>query len=363
MANSQIKRVLIYRLGSLGDTVVALPSFHLVARAFPDAERCLLTNFPVDPRAPSAKSVLEDSGLVHSYVPYPRGVRAPQQLKELATKIRRWKPDLLVYLAEPRGFKSLIRDVLFFKLCGIAKVIGVPWHKAERQHSWMLAEGFYEPEAARLGRCLRVLGNVQLKDPSNWSLALGDIVRERADEILETSHFPAPFIICSIGTKVEVKDWGGPNWTCLLRRLDREFHTLGLIMLGSAEEAHASDEVAAQWHGPVLNLCGKLKPREAAAVIDRGLSFLGHDSGPMHLAAASGLPCTAVFSARSLPRIWFPYGEGHNIIYHRTACAGCGLEQCLEFAKHCIRSISVEEVYDAAAATIRSAFSKRVAAE
>ena len=41
------RKVLIYRLGSLGDTVVALPSLHLIARAFPDAERRVLTNFPV----------------------------------------------------------------------------------------------------------------------------------------------------------------------------------------------------------------------------------------------------------------------------------------------------------------------------
>jgi len=32
-----VRRVLVFRLGSLGDTVVALPSFRLVARAFPQA--------------------------------------------------------------------------------------------------------------------------------------------------------------------------------------------------------------------------------------------------------------------------------------------------------------------------------------
>ena len=37
----------MYRLGSLGDMLVALPSLHLVARAFPEAERRMLTNFPV----------------------------------------------------------------------------------------------------------------------------------------------------------------------------------------------------------------------------------------------------------------------------------------------------------------------------
>ena len=58
------KRVLIYRLGSLGDTLVALPALHLVARAFPDAVRRMLTNFPVNVKAPAAAAILGDSRLV-----------------------------------------------------------------------------------------------------------------------------------------------------------------------------------------------------------------------------------------------------------------------------------------------------------
>jgi len=46
-----VERVLIYRLGSLGDTVAALPCFHLIERAFPDAERLVLTNVPVSTKA------------------------------------------------------------------------------------------------------------------------------------------------------------------------------------------------------------------------------------------------------------------------------------------------------------------------
>src|ERR1022692_4022661 len=67
---SGVRRVLIYRLGSLGDTVVALPCFHLIARTYPNAERRLLTNFPVHAKAPAAAAVLGDSGLVHGYMSY-----------------------------------------------------------------------------------------------------------------------------------------------------------------------------------------------------------------------------------------------------------------------------------------------------
>ena len=83
-----VRKVLIYRLGSLGDTVVALPCFHLIARAFPNAERVMLTNFPVHAKAPAAASVLGDSGLVHSYMRYSVGTRNIFELVRLAWHIR-----------------------------------------------------------------------------------------------------------------------------------------------------------------------------------------------------------------------------------------------------------------------------------
>jgi len=62
------RRVLIYRLGSLGDTIVALPALRLVERSFPDAERWVLTNFNVGNRAAAMAAGLDGTGLVHGYL-------------------------------------------------------------------------------------------------------------------------------------------------------------------------------------------------------------------------------------------------------------------------------------------------------
>ncbi|MGA7884288.1 MAG: hypothetical protein WCA44_01005, partial [Acidobacteriaceae bacterium] len=59
---ASVRRVLIYRLGSLGDTVVTLPALHVIERAFPQAERRMLTNLPVHAKAPAAWAILEGSG-------------------------------------------------------------------------------------------------------------------------------------------------------------------------------------------------------------------------------------------------------------------------------------------------------------
>jgi heptosyltransferase-3 len=75
--------------------------------------------------------------------------------------------------------------------------------------------------------------------------------------------------------------------------------------------------------------------------------FFGHDSGPMHLAAAVGLPCVAVFCARAKPGVWFPWGSRLKVIYHQTDCFGCELQVCSKYGKKCISSITVEEVLSA----------------
>src|ERR1700757_4594504 len=114
---SSTKRVLIYRLGSLGDTLIALPAFHLIARAFPHAERRMLTNFPVNVKAPPAASVLENTGLVHGFLRYAVGTRSPRELFTLWWQVARWRPDVLVYLAAARGNSGVGRDEMFFRLC------------------------------------------------------------------------------------------------------------------------------------------------------------------------------------------------------------------------------------------------------
>src|SRR5580658_5652739 len=111
-----VKRVLIYRLGSLGDTVVALPALHLVARAFPNAERRMLTNFPVNVKAPPAAAILENTGLVHGYVRYAVGTRSPRELLALWWQLVRWRPQVVVYLGSARGVASAKRDAVFFRL-------------------------------------------------------------------------------------------------------------------------------------------------------------------------------------------------------------------------------------------------------
>jgi lipopolysaccharide heptosyltransferase III len=342
-----VGRVLIYRLGSLGDTLVALPCYHLVARAFPNAERRVLTNFPINSKAVPVSAVLGGSGLVDGYMAYARGMRDPRVILGVRSMLKSWRPDVLVYLNAARSLARVIRDTLFFESCGIRRLVGVPFAADLRRRRWNPEGMHYEREAERLARCLRPLGDAKLDDPASWDLRLGPGERAKGEQVL--SGWPGRdwFIVCAVGTKMQANDWGTENWAVLLERLSRLRPGCGLVLIGAKEESGWAQAASRNWRGPRLNLCGELTVRESAAVMEHATLFLGHDSGPLHVAAAAGLTCVAVFSARNEPRVWFPYGTRHRVIYHRTPCHGCGLEVCTRFQKQCISSIAPEEVLDA----------------
>ncbi|MGC9291193.1 MAG: glycosyltransferase family 9 protein [Acidobacteriaceae bacterium] len=344
-----IERVLIYRLGSLGDTIVALPCFHQIARAFPNAQRRLLTNLPVHSKAPAAYSVLAGSGLVTThdgYLRYPIGTRDGAELLALRRQVRQWQPQVLVYLTARPRWLQVVRDVAFFRFCGIPHILGAPFSLDARTHRMDAASGIYEAEAARLARTLHALGEIDLKDPANWDLHLTPA--EHAHAAMALLPFDGrPLFACSVGTKVQAKDWGIDNWRTVLQELAQKLPEYGLVLVGATEERAISDHAAAAWQGRSINLCGSLTPRGSAAVLKHARFFLGHDSGPMHLAAAMQTCCVAIFSARNRPAVWFPCGSGHEILYHRTDCWGCGLETCIEQRKKCLMAISPDAVIGA----------------
>lgn len=340
------QRVLIYRLGSLGDMVVALPALHLIKQSFPRARRLLLTNHPVHAKAPAASEVLGNSGLVDGFISYPVGARSVMPLAKLWWQIIRFRPQVLIYLAASRGDDHIKRDARFFHLCGVAKIIGL--HLGPSAASTYFPETeLWEHEAARLSRMVEALGKCDVDDRRNWDLGLTEEEKGKARNAL--SHLGGtPFVVCGAGTKMQAKDWGRENWRQLLSRLSAEMPDHALAMVGAKEEAELSDYAASQWRGPFVNLCGRLSVRESAAVISNAELFMGPDSGPMHLAAAVGVPCACVFAARDKPGAWYPRGPANRVIYHRVDCMQCYLETCVAQKKRCLTSITVDEMFAAA---------------
>ena len=242
-AAPKVRRVLVYRLGSLGDMLVAVPSLRLVRRAFPEAEVRLLTNMPVSRKAPAAAAVLEGSGLVDGYVRYVVGTRSVGELLRLWWTLLRWRPEMVVYLAAARGVNVARRDVRFFRMCGVRRLVGVPLSEAMQANCYgaepesaegllCLSERRLEPEAARLARTVSELGDARLDEPESWALGLSEVEQRAADAAIGAELERWPWLAVSVGTKVQAKDWGRENWRALLREVARRFPGYGLLLAG-----------------------------------------------------------------------------------------------------------------------------------
>ena len=345
------KRVLIHRLGSLGDTLITLPVFHLLNRLWPDAEKRVLTNFPVQSKAPPLQTVLGDETFAQGYFAYPLGTRDPRALWSLVREIRRWGPDVAVYANRCRSLGVTLRDRAFLRLCCSGPIHGLPLSAAARINLYDPETGLFEREAARIARTLRPLGDARLDDPANRSLDITAAERQRAGATIENWPGAARFMAFCTGTKWPENDWSDARWSALLADLTVRHSDLGLMAIGAAEDRDRSDRLMQIWRGPSLNLCGATTPRTGAALLARAVCFVGNDSGPMHLAAAAGIPAVAVFSRKNPPGVWFPLGDEHRVFYPELGWSGGRPPVTRRAAGETgLESIPVDQVADACAA-------------
>ena len=73
----------------------------------------------------------------------------------------------------------------------------------------------------------------------------------------------------------------------------------------------------------------------------------------MHLAAAAGIRCVALFSAREWNGLWHPYGPGHRVLRTHIDCENCKLVECVVRRNECLNRISVDTVVRNCAEVLR----------
>lgn len=259
-----MKTILVYRLGSVGDTVVALPCFHRIANSFPHARRIVLTNHPVSSKTVPLAAVLEHSGLIDGTINYETGERRIGSLMRIRSEIRSTDADTLVYLTnrQGRGRTRVLRDLLFFIFCGIRKIIGAPMPADLYYLRADPTTGFVEYEAERLPRCIQELGPINLAIQRSWDLNLTQDETQAARAALLPLR-GLEFIAVNIGGKAIEKNWGIDNWTALLRLLGPKIPNRALAFFGAAEEQNYCATLAKIWPGASVNLCGALTPLKA----------------------------------------------------------------------------------------------------
>ena len=341
------RRVGILRTGSIGDHLIAVPLYRQIKEAHPGDTLVLMCNLPAEGnrKLVGPASFLPES-LFDEWLNYPVGSNW-QTVAETYRLFRNAKLDLLYYLMPGRNALKLWRDRVFFWLARVP-VIGLGGGAAAHGPQPFENPNLVEHETDRLARSIAMQAR---KTPRDRSIELSDSERAEARAALSQ---PECAVVISIGTKLIVNDWGLDKWSHLVRSLATVSKIDRLVLIGSADEYAYSEALRQHWPREALNLCGRLSPRVSAAVLAEARLFIGHDSGPMHMAAAVDVPIVAVFSSRNPPGLWFPLSENKRIHYSVIECMGCGKLTCEELQKECIRRITVKEVFDSCVATLCS---------
>ncbi len=339
-------RIFILSFCRLGDSVVMLPALHALKRRFPQSiVECVSQQ---EPTAIGAKEVLEGRGLVDAFHAFPLGGNPLARLVgrwRLFRRLRRRHADygiLLMPPAAPLEPAFLAKLHHWLLQMGCSQVIA----PEELIESVRKEDGQLAPLPKAADTLLSLLKPLGLEPPKpdsgDGSLPphSDDRWRRQAAEICKgfpTGRLP---VAVAIGSNMPSKRWPVANYRRTLEALPQ----LHPVYVGSAAEAQDIHDLAAQVPGSILT--GRPLPL-VAEVLRNCRAYLGNDTGLMHLAAACGVPCVAIFSARGLPGLWEPYGIGHRILTRHPACEGCQATVCPIEGHPCLTQIQPEEAVQA----------------
>jgi heptosyltransferase-3 len=346
------QRILIYRIGQIGDTVIALPAIWAIRRYFPGAFLALLNDQHASSNYIPALRTLPEKGLFDEFIFYNADKDGTpfRNLLGLIPQIRQSRFDTLVYLAPRfRTRRRIWRDLAFFRLSGIRRFIGhkgnitlttfkakKPWPYIDREPDHLLSRlarsGIPVPPPGQ--GCMDLLLTQEEKDYArDWLL---DRIDPDKHQIL---------VGIGVGGKCSTQIWPGERFARLGRLIIDQIGGVPIVF-GGPEERNLGESLVNDWRAGA-NAAGELNVRQAAAALSFCRLYVGNDTGTMHLAAAVGTQCVGIFSARAFPGEWHPYGPNHIVLKANVACEACMLSECLKYDLACLKLISVRDVIKA----------------
>jgi len=159
------------------------------------------------------------------------------------------------------------------------------------------------------------------------------------EEMPEFSFLPEKFCIIAPSAGKEANKWPADRFGQLAAGLP-----IPSVVISNRADAPVAEQVVAASKGMAISMAGKTGLKELTALISRARFFISNDTGPMHIAAALGVPVFAVFGPANPVRTG-PYGTGHTIIRKEISCAPCYRQNpCTHWP--CMQELSVTEVRD-----------------
>ena len=145
------------------------------------------------------------------------------------------------------------------------------------------------------------------------------------------------------------KRWLPERFADAAGRLSRELDA-GVVVFGSAGEALLGERVAELTGPRAHSLAGKTTLAEFFELAATCTAYLTNDSGPMHVAAALGVPTVAVFGATDHIGTG-PASRSARVVRHEVDCSPCLLREC-PIDHPCMKGVEVDAVVGAALALL-----------
>lgn len=158
---------------------------------------------------------------------------------------------------------------------------------------------------------------------------------------------PSPRVGVVPLSRRENKNWPESHFAETLRGLREEFGA-SVYLFGSGADAATCERLGAasapaNGRGAVTNLAGRTSLVEMGGWFSSMDVVVVNDSGPLHLAAALGVPTVTMFGPTDPARTG-PYGEGHRVVTTEMDCRPCFDRVCRYSTTACMKEIPPERV-------------------
>src|SRR5262249_9392591 len=134
------------------------------------------------------------------------------------------------------------------------------------------------------------------------------------------------------------------------------------VLFGTDADARQVDDFLTyvQRRDRMVSLVNQVSLPQFIGILKRFDFFIGNDSGPTHMAAASGIPTLGVYAATIDAAQWAPLGPQAAVIQKKTQCSPCYLAKKPDcpYAIACLQEISVDDVWEAALRVLLPKWSK-----
>ena len=346
-------RIGVFRVGNIGDVLVAVPALAALRDRFPGAEITLISS-PGKRGLPGAQELLEEGPLVDKLTIYhAEDIQSIRGRLHLVKLLRARRFDALFVLPpEMTSFSAELRNL------GALACVGARWARGfsvnnGRNLPLGLSGAYFQSEerAPEWRRLLSVVvDGEQVTSEFALDLDVGlhvdDPIKANVDRVLAASPLGGrPLLSISPGAQLEHKKWSPRQFGEVAKAWIAAGGTV--CGLGGPGDHPIVDEVSAAAGGGVLNLCGSTTLLESAEVLRRSTALVANDTGTMHLCATVGTPVVAVFSGSNREGIWAPWiGAPSVSLRESVGCSPCFHAPCPHQVP-CLSRIRSEQVITA----------------